>query len=216
MLLSKYFFIDFDGSIWASDPFVLDINVASFPCFGNFSIYFPFYSFLIEEPVDSYLVETWCVTCLLNTWIVNVSDIRASVEKARLNGCKNLLALFGVIKALVFVSVVDLVGNEVMVFKVVDSELTELFVGETFVALSARIVQQQASQLDLEPSRGIRVPVKLDDDFSDSGSNDTCVLFTCQVHGLVFEFRELFIEFLQGQVINLCHCAVRVWLVSSF
>lgn len=109
MLLSEHFFINFNGSIGASDPFVLDVHVTAFPSFRSFSIDFSFDSLFIQEPVDSNLIKARGISFLLDTRIVNVSDIRASVEERGLNGCGDLLALFSVVETFVFVSIVDLV-----------------------------------------------------------------------------------------------------------
>jgi hypothetical protein len=83
-----------------------------------------------------------------------------------------------------------------MAFQVVDGEFTELFVGGAFIAFGARVVEKEACKLHFKPGRGVRVSVVLNDDISDSGGNDACILFSRKVHWLIFEFREFFIEFL--------------------
>ncbi len=103
-----------------------------------------------------------------------------------------------------------------MAFEVVDRELAELLVGEAFVAFGTGIVEKQAAELDFEPCWGERVTVHLNDYLCDSGGDDACILLTGQVHSLVFELRELLVEFLYGQVVKLGYSIVTVWLIGSF
>ena len=83
-----------------------------------------------------------------------------------------------------------------MAFQVVDGEFTELFVGGAFIAFGARVVEKEACKLHFKPGGGVRVSVVLNDDISDSGGNDACILFSSKVHWLIFELREFFIELL--------------------
>ena len=103
-----------------------------------------------------------------------------------------------------------------MAFEVVDRELAELLIGKAFVAFGTGIVEKQAAELDFEPGWGERVTVQLNNYLCDSGGNDACILLSGQVHGLVFELRELLVEFLYGQVIKLGYSIVTVWLIGSF
>ncbi len=127
-----------------------------------------------------------------------------------------MLAFKIIIQAFFFVKVVNLIRNEVMTLQVVYRELAELLVGEAFVALGTGIVKKQTAELDFKPGWGERVTVQLNDYLCNSGGNDACILLSGQVHGLVFELRELLVEFLYGQVVKLGYSIVTVWLIGSF
>jgi hypothetical protein len=152
----------------------------------------------------------------LNALAINVSYVRTSLKVTGLNGAQDLLAFKIIIQALFFVKVINLIRNKVMAFEVVDRELAELLVGEAFVAFGTGIVEKQAAELDFEPCWGERVTVHLNDYLCDSGGDDACILLTGQVHSLVFELRELLVEFLYGQVVKLGYSIVTVWLIGSF
>lgn len=216
MLLCNDFLVNIDGTFGISDPFVLDVEVAHFPCFGGFGIDFLLDSLIIQEPADSDLIKAWHVSLLLNALIVNISDIWTGVEETGFNWAKNLLAFESVIQALFFIQIVNLIWDEVMAFQVADGKLAELFVGETFVAFGAGVVEKEASELDFKPGWGEGVSVEFNDNFCDSGSNDACVLLSAQEHGLIFELREFFVEFLDGQVVELGYGVIGIWSIGAF
>ena len=216
MLLFDDFFVDFNRSFSVSDPFVLNVKVAHFPSFVSIGVDFLFNSFFIEEPRNSELIEAGHFSFLLDALIVDVSDIRAGVEEIGFDGAEDLLAFKGVIQAFFFIQIVNFFGNEVMAFQVVNGEFAELFVGGAFIAFGARIVEKEACEFHFKPCGGVRVSVELNDDICDSGGNDACILFSRKVHGLVFEFRELFVELFKGEVVELGNGIVIIGLISSF
>lgn len=103
-----------------------------------------------------------------------------------------------------------------MVFKVINSELAELFVGETLITLRAGVVEKESSQLYFEPGWSIPILIQFNYDLSNSGGNDACILLPTQVHGLVFELREFLVEFLYGQVVKLSNRIITIGLIRSF
>jgi hypothetical protein len=103
-----------------------------------------------------------------------------------------------------------------MAFQIVNGEFAELLVGGAFIAFGARVVEEEACELHFKPGGAVRVSVVLNDDICDSGGNDACILFSRKVHGLVFEFRELFIELFEGKVVELSNGIVIIGSIGSF
>lgn len=109
-----------------------------------------------------------------------------------------MLAFKSIIQTFFLVQIVHFIRNEIMTFEIVNSKLAKLLVGETLIALCAWVIEEHTSKFHFEPGRSIWVSVEFDYDFRDSGNDDTGVLFSTQIHGLVLEFGELLVEFLYG------------------
>ncbi len=116
MLLSENFLVDIDGTIWVSDPFVLNVKVTHFPSCGCVCINLFLDNLFVQKPGNSDLIKTRHVSLLLNTLIVHVSDIRTSVEETGFNWAQNLLAFESIVQTFFLVCIVNFIRYEIMAF----------------------------------------------------------------------------------------------------
>lgn len=110
----------------------------------------------------------------------------------------------------------DLIRNKVMVFKIFNRVLAEFLVGFTFVSFCAWIVEQESTELDFEPCWNVRIAIKENYCLGDSRHDNTCILLSTEIHGLVLKFREFLVEFLYCHVIEHSCLVVIIWSIASF
>lgn len=93
--------------------------------------------------------------------------------------------------------------DEEVVFEGLDGEVVELKVGVALFGVGAGVEEDESIEVEFEPFGCVGVLVVFDDVDSQFGGGDACVLEPGEVHLLVLEFWELFVESQNGSEVLL-------------